>query len=632
MCGVAGIFAYHYAAPPVDQKELRTIRDHMTARGPDGRGEWYSENGRVSLGHRRLAIIDLSDNAAQPMTSADGRLVISFNGEIYNYQALRRVLEQKGCRFHTRSDTEVLLHLYAEKGEAMVHDLRGMFAFALWDEKKQAMLLARDPYGIKPLYYADDGWTLRFASQVKAIMAGGKVSRQPEPAGIVGFYLFGSVPEPYTTYQDVRAVPAGSWLWVDATGPAEPIRFCSISRLWADAECEQPDGAHIETAVRKALLDSVRHHMVADVPVGAFLSAGIDSGALVGLMSEIRAGENGSIPPPSGGEGRGEGKKNNTIQTITLVFEEFKGQHNDESPLAETVADHYGTQHTTRYVAEQEFQEDLPRILDAMDQPTIDGINTWFVAKTAAEQGLKVAISGLGGDELFGGYPSFKDIPRWVKWLWLPSHVPGLGIAAEKFQTAFKPLFAHINPKAAGMVRYGKDYAGAYLLKRGLFLPNELTQIIDIDLVTEGLRRLQPHHHIQQAIEPAPAGGYAQVAALESTLYMRNQLLRDTDWAGMAHSLEIRVPLVDVWLLRQLAKHLVSSKTEDRKRVLARTPARPLQDAVVYRAKSGFTTPINQWQQKIRGIRQWRTAPMLTQRNCPWARRWAYSIIAHRMV
>ena len=187
MCGIASIFAYHYAAPPVDREELRAIRDRMINRGPDGKGEWFSENNRVAMGHRRLSIIDLSDDAAQPMLTEDKRLVITYNGEIYNYKELRSSLEKKGYRFRTHSDTEVLLHLYTEKGEAMVHDLRGMFAFALWDENKQELFLARDPYGIKSLYYADDGWTVRVASQVKAILAGDKVDTTPEPAGIVGF-------------------------------------------------------------------------------------------------------------------------------------------------------------------------------------------------------------------------------------------------------------------------------------------------------------------------------------------------------------------------------------------------------------------------------------------------------------
>ena len=216
MCGIAGIYAYHYAANAVDRGELRRIRDHMAARGPDGLGEWYSEDERVAFGHRRLSIIDLSKEGAQPMASADGKLIVTFNGEIYNYRQLRASLEARGRTFRTQTDTEVLLYLYAEKGEAMVHDLRGMFAFGLWDAEKRALLLARDPYGIKPLYYADDGWTLRFASQVKALVAAGNISRNPEPAGWVGFCLFGSVPEPFTTYQEIRALPAGSLLWVNS--------------------------------------------------------------------------------------------------------------------------------------------------------------------------------------------------------------------------------------------------------------------------------------------------------------------------------------------------------------------------------------------------------------------------------
>ncbi|MGB5736724.1 MAG: N-acetylglutaminylglutamine amidotransferase, partial [Thiohalocapsa sp.] len=219
MCGIAGIYAHHHGAPPTDRDELRRIRDHMRARGPDGKGEWFSDDGRVALGHRRLSIIDLSERGAQPMASANGKLQITFNGEIYNYRALRQQLEAKGRVFRSDSDTEVLLHLYAEKGEAMVHDLRGMFAFALWDADTQAMLLARDPYGIKPLYYAADGRTLRFASQVKALRAGGAISTESDPAGIVGFYLFGSVPEPYTLYRGICSLSAGSTLLIDQTGP-----------------------------------------------------------------------------------------------------------------------------------------------------------------------------------------------------------------------------------------------------------------------------------------------------------------------------------------------------------------------------------------------------------------------------
>src|SRR5438270_3327766 len=255
MCGIAGIYAYHYAANPIDPGELCRIRDHMAARGPDGAGMWCSQDGRVGLGSRRLAIIDLSESGLQPMASADGKLIVTFNGEIYNYRALRSDLEARGYVFRTQTDTEVLLHLYAAKGPEMVHELRGMFAFGLWDANKRGLLLARDPYGIKPLYYADDGWTLRFASQVKALLAGGGVSTDPEPAGWAGFLLFGSVPEPFTTYQEIRALPAGATMWVNALGPSEPSRDYSVAKVFRKAECETRrfSLAEIQASVRDAL-------------------------------------------------------------------------------------------------------------------------------------------------------------------------------------------------------------------------------------------------------------------------------------------------------------------------------------------------------------------------------------------
>src|SRR6476660_1500915 len=256
MCGIAGIFAYHYAANSVDRDELVRIRDHMAARGPDGKGLWCSKDGRVGFGHRRLSIIDLTEAGAQPMASADGSLVVTFNGEIYNYRALREGLEAKGKIFRSHSDTEVLLHLYAERGEEMVHDLRGMFAFALWDGRRESLFLARDPYGIKPLYYADDGWTVRFASQVKALLAGGRVSREPEPAGWVGFCLLGSVPEPYTTYQEIRLLPAGSTLWVNRIGSSEPKPYFSVSAVYRRAECDKTRAPDRQFAIREALFDS----------------------------------------------------------------------------------------------------------------------------------------------------------------------------------------------------------------------------------------------------------------------------------------------------------------------------------------------------------------------------------------
>ena len=608
MCGIAGIYAYHYAANAIDRAELRRIRDHMVARGPDGIGEWYSQDERMGLGHRRLTIIDLSERGAQPMTSADGKLVVTFNGEIYNYRQLRASLESRGHTFRTQTDTEVLLHLYAQKGEAMVDDLRGMFAFGLWDAERSALLLARDPYGIKPLYYADDGLTLRFASQVKALLAGGKVSRSPEPAGWVGFCLFGSVPEPFTTCQKIRALPAGSTLWVDRGGARKTKQYFSIAEMYCRAETVRStaNDEDLRVGAREALLESVRHHLVSDVPVGAFLSSGIDSGALVGLMRDVGQQE---------------------IQTVTLAFDEFRGKPDDEAVLAGQVAALYGTRHSTRVVAEPEFRNDLPMIFEAMDQPTIDGINTWFVSKAAHELGLKVAISGLGGDELFGGYSSFRDLPRWVRFLALPARLP---MAGKVFHGVIEQLNRYaldLSPKTAALVTYGGTYAGAYLLRRGVFMPWELGRLMDPDVAIEGLRRLGPLDHIANVLIPAPKTAFSKVATFEASLYMRNQLLRDTDWASMAHSLEVRVPLVDRVLLKKLSPILLDAKKACGKDWLSESPRRPLPEQIRLRPKTGFSTPIQSW---INGTN---LHPHAAGKRSPirghWSRRWAVDVLRH---
>jgi asparagine synthase (glutamine-hydrolysing) len=610
MCGIAGIYAYRSTARSVDRDELARIRDHMASRGPDGSGDWYSADNRVGFGHRRLSIIDLSSRGAQPMQTADGRLIVTFNGEIYNYRALRSKLESKGYAFRSNSDTEVLLHLYAELGHDMLREIRGMFAFGIWDCQEQHLLLARDPYGIKPLYYADDGSTLRFASQVKALMAGRGVSRDPDSAGWVGFCLFGSVPEPFTIYRDVRAIPAGSFVRIDRLGLHGPIHFHSIAASYSRVPKRQFSARTLEETqalVREALLDSVRQHLVADVPVGAFLSAGVDSAAVVGLM-------------------RDAGQQN--IRTVTLSFEEFHGSPNDERPGASAVANFYATQHTTREVSEEEFRSDLPRITAAMDQPTVDGINTWFVSKAAHELGVKVALSGLGGDELFGGYSSFRDLPTWVYWMIVPSLIPFLGQGLRRAFCSMHGEKLGLSPKVAGLVEFGGSYPGAYLLRRGIFMPWELPEVLGWDLAREGLKRLDPINHIARVLTPDPVQPFARVATLEASLYMRNQLLRDTDWSSMAHSLEVRVPLVDAVLLERLAEMDLSRGKLRTKSTLAEAPTRPVPARTVQRLKTGFTVPIAKWidQQQQSPLSEWKRIPSLRSPRCHWSRRWVFSV------
>lgn len=572
MCGLNGIFAYHSAAGMPRESELLRTREAMRARGPDGAGAWWNSDRRCGLAHRRLTILDLSDRAAQPMVSEDGKLIVAFNGEIYNYPQLRTELEAQGVRFRTSSDTEALLHLYARCGSEFVRHLRGMFAFAIWDDRRRGFFLARDPYGIKPLYTANDGWTFRFASQVKALLAGGRISHDPEPAGHVGFYLFGSVPEPFTTYRDILALPAGHTQWVDAEGPREPKCFANLASFLAvNGQGPVPEAAAL---VRAAVSDSVRAHLLADVEVGAFLSAGIDSGALLGLMRDAGQRE---------------------IRAITLAFEEFRGTAEDEAPLAASVASRYGVCHIVRRVGQREFLDDLPALLDAMDQPSIDGINTWFVAKAAREAGLKVAISGLGGDELLAGYPSFVDVPRWRRRFGPLAAIPGLGRLARLAVRAIPKAALSVRPKALGLFEYAHSWAGAYLLRRGLFLPHELSELMGRGFAREGLRRLEPLHRLAASLVPDPGSDIARVCALESANYMRNQLLRDADWAGMAHGLEIRVPLADVKLLRSLAPVVPRFARGAGKAALARAPSLPLPEEVLSRAKTCFAVPTDAW-------------------------------------
>jgi asparagine synthase (glutamine-hydrolysing) len=541
MCGITALFAYR--GPHVDRAELEAVNAWMIPRGPDAGGTWISPDGRVGLGSRRLAIIDLSDEGTQPMWDVERELVIVFNGEIYNHRELRASLERGGARFHSHSDTEVLLQLYRRDGEKMLGLLRGMYAFALWDTRERRLFVARDPYGIKPLYVADDGATIRIASEVKALLAGGAVSAAIDPAGLAGFFLTGSVPEPFTIRRDIRAVEAGTAFFAGE----EPRRHFSIA-----GALRSPAPGLVEPAVyvRERIEESVAHHLVSDVPVGVFLSAGIDSSAIAQIGARLSP---------------------ERLRTFTLAF----GRADDESPLAERFARELGTLHTTRVVTRDEFLGDLPRIFARMDQPSIDGVNTWFVSKAVHEAGIKVALSGVGGDELFGGYPSFENVPRMLRFAKLP-------LASLAARTVLR------HPKAKLIPRYGNTWAGAWFLQRGLFMPDELPALLGENDAREGLERLALFDRIDESITPDPGTPFGRVAAMEASLYMRNQLLRDSDWASMAHSVEVRTPLVDAALLRQLASTLLECRDKS-------TLAAPLPDWLRDRKKTGFFVPMRDW-------------------------------------
>lgn len=598
MCGIAGLVSATEVIEPSSVDAVRRMTDRMRLRGPDAVGLWSGSG--VVLAHRRLAILDLDPRSDQPMVTTDKNYTIVFNGEIYNFRELRAELEADGVTFHTTSDTEVLLVLFAREGERMLPKLRGMFAFAIWDARSRELFLARDPYGIKPLYYTQTKDGFIFASQVKALLATALVSTIWEPAGVAGFYLWGSVPEPWTLYRGVFALPAGSWLRVTSGQAETPVCWSDIRDNWRQ-EAHKQSPQELQERVRQAVTDSVRAHLVSDVPVSVFLSGGIDSGTVAGLTSALGA----------------------SVEGITIGFDEFSSLHEDEVPVAAAIAKHFGLRHHVRRVTRAEFEQDIPVILDAMDQPSIDGVNTFFASKAAAERGYKVVLSGVGGDELFYGYAHINELPRKARAGSAFAAVPG---ARALMQASCNYLSnGHGHPKLKGVPEFMSTLEGGYFLKRSLFLPHELSALMGEESAREGLARLGGSPPgIAKANAVNGAGG---VCLLESTLYLRNQLLRDSDWASMHHSLELRTPLVDAALLDALRFYHTGFTGGVGKRMLALSPLNPMPKSVINRPKSGFTVPMTKWLAAATDQKDWSSLPLLANPRTPWTRRWAQSVI-----
>ncbi len=569
MCGIVG--AHHYGSARADDfaAGVKTACERMRNRGPDHTAIWTDAHKRVAFGHTRLAIIAPGQSGAQPMLDATARYAITFNGEIYNYRTLRSELELQGYRFKTRSDTEVILNLFAAEGPHACRKLQGMYAFAIYDTVDRSLFLARDPYGIKPLYFADQGNVVRFASQVKALLAQGGLDDRLDPAGLVGFSLLGHVPEPFTIYRGIRALPAGHYLKVSNGKLGHCTPLASIGTEFATPQVYDERADEI---CRDALRDSIARHLEADVDTGVFLSGGVDSGAVLGVMRDHGGARH--------------------IPAITLAFDDLAGTLADEAPLASMMARKYGADHTIRRISKEELQLSLEAIKTDMDQPTIDGVNTWLVARVARKVGLKAVLSGIGGDELLGGYSTFQSIPATVKATRWSASFPGFGAFARKVGSTTLPFLGRTNPKALCAFELGGSYPGAYLLRRGVFMPHELPALLGADLAREGLQRLNPFHSIGNALRPDPLHSHLRVAALESANYLRNQLLRDADWAGMAHGVEIRTPFVDFQLLQTMAPHLANFSNGKGKALLSRTPSRPLPDLVLQRPRCGFSVPL----------------------------------------
>lgn len=573
MCGLAGaMLSPDFSASSDGHRAVERMCNAMSSRGPDAAGYWQANNAPVFLGHRRLSIVDLDARANQPFVSDCGNYVIVFNGEIYNFLELRSPLLEQGEVFRTTSDTEVILRLYIREGAQMLARLRGMFAIAIWDTRKKTCFLARDPYGIKPLYVVRTraGWL--FASQVKALLSSGLVSDVTDTLGEASFWMLGSVAGPRTWFKDISEIPPGSWAEINGEGKfTRPESYWNIGESWSVSP-QDVGREEVLERVRQALLESVKYHLVADVPVGVFLSGGIDSGALAGMMVECGARQ---------------------LTGVTIAYDEFSGTHDDEVPIAAQIARHYGIEHVIRRVTRAEFEADLPEIIASMDQPSIDGINTWYASKAVAETGLKVVVSGVGGDELFLGYDGFRQIPPLVGAARAIGHIPA-GMAVGR-------LLANMQAKRTGNQRWRhapqwlQTVGGGWWLRRSTCAPEELPKLMGRPSVNMPPDDRLPELWLADMVGKLPRDPVLALAQIESMTYLRNQLLRDSDWASMAHSVELRTPLVDAHLLKRVAPLLRQFRTFPNKTLLALAPVKPLPEEIITRRKTGFSIPVNTW-------------------------------------
>ncbi len=562
MCGIFGILARNHSIP---SGLLEQATRSLAHRGPDDSGtvvlkETQPEALEIGLGHTRLAIIDLSPLGHQPMHDPVTGNWIVFNGEIYNFRDLRRELEATGVEFKTQSDTEVILAGYRVWGESCMLRLGGMFALALWDAARKRLVLARDPMGIKPLYYHHSAQTFLFASEVRTLLQTGLVPRKPDPTGVVSYLAFGSVYEPWTIIEGVKAVPPGHVVTVE-------IGSLSIREYWSPLKSSgAADADHLSTTLR----DAVSSHLVSDVPVGVFLSGGIDSSALVAVLSHngVRA------------------------NTFSLVFEE---EEFDEGQYSREVARHFGAEHCEIPVSEKDTLAILPDALGAMDQPTIDGINTYLVSAKARAAGVKVALTGLGADEMFAGYSNFR-------------RVPGMEALANRFgrlpRLARRPIASSIalfagkadrGRKLAELAQGGDSDVHPYFLARSLFGRDDREA-----LAGASFKNSEPALEAvlrESVTQSANLDTVNRVSYLESHFYMRNTLLRDSDFMSMAHGLELRVPFLDRALVEACFRIPGPRKLEGSspKSLLLASLGVPLPPNIVNRPKRGFTLPFERW-------------------------------------
>jgi len=589
MCRIAGI----YDPTSVNlSHDITVMRDCMKHGGPDGAGMYIDDHFPLALGHRRLSLLDLSEAGHQPMSEPDGMIQIVFNGEIYNFLDLKNELKVHGHIFKTTCDTEVILKAYLQWSTGCFKKFSGMFAIAIFDKRTSQVTLARDHAGMKPLYYSLVGGKLIFASEIRVFLANNKGWPESDTWKI-HFLTFGHLPEPFTTLQNVVPVKKGTFVIISL--PALTKREETfVSFTFQSAIATLPEAIN---AVREKLTKAVERHLIADAPIGLFLSGGLDS-SLLTLLAHKTLQHN--------------------LHTISIVFED---QAFSEAKYQKLIIDKTGAKHSSCLVKEEEFYECLPDILNAMDQPSIDGINSYFICKYAHKFGLKAVLSGVGADELFGGYDSFYRTNRSSFVEKLPSFVLGL---SENFSEYKKKKIAFLQRK---------DFLGNYLLNRGLYTPQQTASILNctVNHVNEVISRVdtQPVKLIKDKRDIVSWG--------EQNIYMQGQLLKDVDCMGMWHSLEVRLPFLDKELME--TAHSIAPEIKynaaTKKHLLIKAFEHLLPKEIYERKKQGFIFPFKSWIKNIQTTHQRDTGfikrlQQLQSGQIQWVHYWSFLLACHK--
>ena len=568
MCGFIASFG-----ADVNQNDFKNALKQLSRRGPDSEGIWV-EN-KVFLGSRRLAIFDLNNRSDQPMHSSCSRYIIIFNGSIYNYKVLRKYLIDNNIRLKTHSDTEVILELFALEGPKMLSKLEGMFAFVIWDCKEKKAFAARDPFGIKPMYIGTNLDGIILSSQVKAILSTKLINNDKDINSQFSFWNLGYVMEPRTWFKNIKALKSGYYIYIKDGKIISEIQWYDLNKNWiiADSKEKKITKREFSKIIKDSIVASVKKHLIADVPIGIFLSSGIDSTIIASIASS---------------------NSNKKIIAITVSFESFDGSENDETFKAKKIAQKFGMEHHIFRVTQKDFQNDLPDILEAMDQPSIDGVNVWYASKAAAKLKLKVVFSGVGGDELFFGYNHFNTIPIVFNLFKYLKKIPTL-IFFIKF---FLKLISNLkkDKRWRAISKFSNSIFNLWLLKRTILTPID---IIDNKILSNKIDTEFFYHNNFDTLTLSKIKNHKiQLAKIESTFYMRNQLLRDGDWASMYHGVELRTPLVDTTLLENLTNVMSSYSLYKDKQPLKFAFKTILPKNVDYKKKIGFQTPTKDWIKK----------------------------------